>query len=422
MKIYYDPSQDEIVDNFYLDFLDEISVEKKNEFKEWLHKEAFLKAFVNGEIKDIKKDILDFNQNIREQGESFWIRSGGTTKKIFEADEQKLYELELAGKEIISMQSYMSAVKVGKINPANLLLKLEDFISTEEQEKVVTENPKLLKIDGEIFALNYSRQGYDCKLTCRVTEEFARKTKLEVLSLPSGRTVELHCEDHFAKSFPELVEKLEQEKVKLDWSKVCDQNMTDWTTDDKEVIKLLSKVGNKVEMEINDTGKPIVGFTSLLCRFGEHSLEWKIYLEEREYGDDKKTYWSLVKFLKNSVKMDITIIQEKGLFWKINFGGNWALTSLGKTLESHFNHLIKKYSRGLTPQNIEERIKTLKKEIEASKKEIGGQHTEIQFLEETLKKASSSLEEAAYKDVKNFCELAIEATDKIISVVKEIRK
>ncbi len=342
---------------------------------------------------------------------------------------------------------------VSRLNGARCAMEVVDFenlqlpaLDPELVQLVITENPDTVEIEGVTLEIEYGKEYYG-GVYCRtnVEEEFARKCGSESVLLPSGRTVEIRCSGHSAKSFVELVEKLERSRIDRCWSTARSEHETSYTSDSAKVILWLDKVGSQVEITRteNSTGDPIYGYVGLK-RYSGYS-EWQLFLADTKEKADEETQKSLEVLVKAALKEQLTIPQEEP--WQSKSSGwyaSWSLTDLGNALQSRYETLVREHAEGLTSSNIEEKIEALKAAMEKAKSEIGGDHAEVKQLIETTEKqvetliegvedryfveseieqvreairnAKDSLKSAAYGDVKTACEIAAETAGSLVDL------
>ena len=437
-EIKYDSTEDKVFGILHIEFNNEEIATRKVEVTDERAVPIFAAALASGKV-DLP--CADQNKAVREQSRQLRVRSGGTVEEISEADEQKLYEAEFTDKGITSAQSLQSAIESGEINPDNLLLKLEDFIPAETQEKIMADNPDTVKVEGETLTIEYGGGSWGDEFYCRaeVTEEFARSVAMEVetVTLPGSRTVELRCDGHRAESFPELVEKLEQERIERAWSKKRSElESSSWISNPEEVFPRLSELLTAVEItrEDNGQGEPILGFFSL---YSDSDLDFKIKIRESEKEAEKETKVALERLFRKATREFRRIPSEEP----------WNNSELREALKNRLDALLQEHYENLTLENIQDQIELIKTEIEKAKAEIGGQHAEAQqlvektkmevnakidevdneFVEteisqarEEIQKAKDYLKSAAYGDVKATCEMAVELAGQLAELA-EIR-
>lgn len=393
----------------------------------------FIDAFINKRISDVGV-IVDKNRETRQKSEQLQIRSGRIVQKISESNERTLYESEFLDKGIISVQSCMLAIQAGKVKPANLLLKLEDFISAEEQAKVITDNSETIIINGKTLIIDYSQSWKNFYAKSEVSDEFARNTKVEAIVLPSGRIVELVCGSYSAKTFPELVEKLEQARINRCWSeKRSELEHTSWISNPEDVFPYLSKILTAIEITRinNGQGDSVFGYFSL---YSDSDPDFQIRLKEIGEEAKEETKVGLEHLLQKATREKRKIPREE----------QWSV-DLREALKNRFDALIKECAENLTPENIQDKIEVVKAKTEVIKIEICGEHakaqqliteikakvnaeveaidnefieSEISEIRETLNEAEKALKNAAYEDVEATCEMAIETADQLAGLAE----
>jgi hypothetical protein len=317
-----------------------------------------------------------------------------------------------------------------RLNGARCAMEVVDFeslqlpqLDPELVQLVITENPDTVTIEGVSLQIEYGKEYYGGGVYCRtsVEEEFARGVKADAVLLPSGRTVEIRCSGHSAKSFAELVEKLERSRIERCWSEARREHKTSWTSDSAKVVGWLSKVGSSIEITRteNGNGVPIYGFVGLK-RYSGYS-EWQLFLAETEEKAAEETQKSLEVLIKAAVKEQLAIPQEEP--WQSKSTGwysSWSLTDLGNALQARYESLVTEHAENLNSSNIEERIEALKAAMEAAKTEIGGDHAEVKQLIETTEQEVEALIEKI--DDRYFVETEIEQAREAIRNAKDYLK
>ncbi len=323
-----------------------------------------------------------------------------------------------------------------RLNGARCAMEVVDFdalrlpaLDPELVDRVLAENPDSVEIEGVTLEIIYVSDCYGgLYVRTNVEEEFARNTTAEAVVLPSGRTVELRCSGHSAKTFAELAEKLEKTRIKESWEEARRQYESNWMTDFTKVIQRLDKLGRVEITRTNGQGEPIYGYVGLK-KYSRYS-EWRIFLASSQEETDEETRKALPGLLEEAVRDNLAIPQEEP--WKDEDG--WRLTDLGNALKARYKMLLKEHAEDLTSNNIEGKIEAIKKAAEKAKLEIGGEHQEtrqlieatekvenliedlvvdrhlvaleIEQAREAIQKAKEHLESAAYDDVKAACEIA----------------
>ncbi len=366
--------------------------------------------------------ITEPNKKVREKAEAIWIRSGGSTQRVTSSEEQALYEQVLSGKGIFSVDAVLSAILADNVDPCGLLLKLEDFVSVNEQEKVNVDNPAYVEIENQELEVEYlyDRWGSPAfTARVKVTEDFVRKVEIEAFSLPSDRQVELECQCyhsvHRAMSFLELVEKLEISRIKEDWENAKGTHQTESASDIVRIQdEFLSKVGTVVEVSQDSEGNSIYGFICLYC---EYSSYFALRLAESVEDATAKTANALAKFAKTSVESMLSVPQEAP-FQKESSGyfSRWGLTELGESLRARLEKISQGISHSdLTPQNVVEKIEVLKLQVEKTKKEVAGNFYEISELISSTESQVLAEVDKIGEDNREFVSIEIEtATDHLV--------
>ena len=358
--------------------------------------------------------VVDKNAKIRVESERLWIRSGGEFQRITQQDERELYERELLGKGIVSIQSFERELHAGRVNVQALFLAP---ISNSERKRIEQENPETVEVDNQILSVLYSKDSWSDTFYAKVKvdSKLTYATKTESVVLPSGRQATLVCDGHSANTFPELVEKLEKARIKQCWAEARSQHQTGWTTDVEKVVGWLDKVGSQVEVTRanNGSGEPVCGHVGLK-RYSGYS-EWQLFLADTKEQAEEETRKSLEVLLKTAVKEYLAIPKEEP--WQKSGYWNWELTDLGCVLQSRFEALVREYAEGLTPSNIKEKIEALKTACEQAKLEVGEEYESTKKIIEDTK---SSLEEKISSlDNQDFVSSEIEEVHKLVGEAEE---
>ncbi|MBU2416168.1 DEAD/DEAH box helicase [Patescibacteria group bacterium] len=399
-------------------------------FADWF---AGALAAESGDVSEALKGAVEYNRQIQKQARGLNIRADETIFKIMSQSEWK---------EWLVAERLNGARRVFEITNLSAIQLLE--LDSELVAKVLADNPDTVNIEGIILTIEYGKEYYDSAY-CRtnVEEEFARQVKTEVVVLPGGRTVDIRCGEHSAKTFAELVEKLETSRIKRCWSdKRSELEHTSWISDPEKVFPHLSKLLSAVEITQanNGEGELIFGYVSL---FSDSDPDFKIKLKESEEEAKKETKIGLERLLQKASRNVLVIPKEEP--WQKESDWSWSLTDLGQALKNRFETLITEHAENLTSNNIEEQIEALKTAVESIKAEIGGEHeavrqlietteqkingkinaindsyfveseveSEVEQVREAIQEAKDYLKSAAYGDVKAACEIAVETANQL---------
>lgn len=134
--------------------------------------------------------IASHNRQVREQADALYVRSGGHTRRITSQDETAHYWLHFEEYGVVSQSALAQAITAGKIRVNDLQLRLEDFVSAEEQTKVATNNPDTIEVLGGQLPVTY-RSGYNPSIMLEGTiqESDDWKRLPEKVLLPGGRAI-----------------------------------------------------------------------------------------------------------------------------------------------------------------------------------------------------------------------------------------
>ncbi len=343
--------------------------------------------------------------------------------------QEKARQLNIrAGKEIFKLMTHSEWRDwlVLRLNGARSAMEVIDFESLKLPQLdpklvqlVITDNPNTVEIEGVTLEIEYGKEYYrETYVRTSVEEEFARKTTVEAVILPSGRTVEIRCSGHSAKSFAELVKKLEKSRIERSWSEARSEHETSYTSDTAKVIGWLDRVGSSIEITRteNGNGDPINGFVGLKKYSGY--FKWQIFLADSQEKATEETQKSLEGIMKKAVEENLAVPkeepwQEKSSGWYVR----WSFTDLGNALQGRYEQLVREHAEGLTSNNIEEKIEALKVAMEAAKTEIGGEHESTKAI---VEEAKTTLEgKIASLDDKGFVNSEIKEARKLIQEAEE---
>lgn len=362
------------------------------------HPEAekvFISALAGGRVSEAE-EILEQNRQVRKTSEDLQVRSGGEAPAISEADERAQYELALEGRGIVSATSLAEAIQSGRVNPNDLLLKPEDFISAQEQERIKAENPDSVEVDGEILPVEYGRSFSNFYVRTEISEEFARSAQAEGVTLPGGRSVEIRCSGHSAITFHGLVAKLEKSRIDQAWrERRSELEDRFWVYEPEKILLRLGELLSEAEITRTDNGagEPVTGFVSLFFAV-DTNPKFRIRISENREEAEEETRKGLGRLLSAAAGDILAVPQEEP--WQSNSTGmfsRWSLTEPGQALQNRFETLVSEYAEGLTPQNFEERLEALKAAAERAKAEIGGEHEDARRnLEETESEIEGKIE------------------------------
>lgn len=311
-----------------------------------------------------------------------------------------------AGSEVFPIMSREKLTEwlIQRLNGARRMMEVVDFgnlklpeLESEMVERVITENPDTITIEGVTLAIEYGEDSYGscpryqyCRT--RVEEVVVRSIKADAVRLPSGRVVDIHCSGYSAKTFAELVGKLEKARIDRRWSeRRSELGYSSWMSNPADVFPYLAKLLNSVEITRTDngTGDPIFGFFSLY----ESSLYFKIKLVGSKEEAAQETRRALELLFKEAVSEALVIPKEEP--WQTQSRGirsNWLLTKLGQSLQTRFEVIVREYAEGLTSRNIEERIEAIKLACEAERFKIGGEYEAVKsFIEATEAEVESNI-------------------------------
>ncbi len=357
-------------------------------------------------------EVISHNLKIQKQARELNIRAG---QEVFHVMTRS--EIESWLKDRLH-----EARRASEIIEFNEILFPE--LDKELVEKVITDNPDSVTIEGTILSIQYGNDYgstyYDRSyIRTSVNEEFARSASVDSVVLPGGRVVLMRCSGHFANTFVELVEKLEKSRIESCWAEARCQNETSWTTDFDKVIELLVRVGDEVEVTRTDNGRGelVVGFVGLK-RYSSGYKEVSLFLADSKEKVQEETQRALENLLQMFVKNEFAIPQEEP--WQVKGTGwysSWSMTDLGNALQARYESLVKEYAQNLTAENIVEEINTLKLEIQKAKAEVGGSYESVKrIIEETESSIESQI---SGLDDRGFVESEIREIHSLLNKAKE---
>jgi len=365
------------------------------------------------------------NSDVRKMSELYWLRSGGTTHKITQAEEQANYEKVLGGHGIYSVQTTIAAINAGKVDPKALFLKLEDFVSAKEQAQAELLNPEEITVAGKDFHIHYGQIYNETYARTIVLAEFARATEIESIVLPSERIVQLVCDasgtTHMAMSFPELVNQLEASRIKWAWSEARkNHEHTNWISKVDEVLPLLPTILTSVEITKDSAGNPIFGYLSL---YSDSDPDFQIRLKESEEETQKETKVGLGRLLTKSCRQMLTVPKEEPYQTKDRWD-DWKISEIGSAVKSRFETLRAQYAEtaDITPETVIAKIDEIKTKAEKIKAEVGGKFVVVQqAVSETETFINVKVEEVASDD-RDFVETEVSQARENLKTAKESLK
>ena len=136
------------------------------------------------------EQIREHNKLVRQESEKLKTRSGGTSTLITEWEERQLYQRILTPYSIISRSAF-EAVVPNTVKPEELMLKLEDFVSKEQQLEINEQNPDNITLCNITFPVTYHQEYGRYYASVMLTKQQALHLKKEECEhpIPSGREV-----------------------------------------------------------------------------------------------------------------------------------------------------------------------------------------------------------------------------------------
>lgn len=164
------------------------------------------------------RKISDANMADLNMYEGLRIRSGGKIQQLDVSFLSNKYKEEIQkaveGKKITHLSLFIIEAILGGFSP--LWLPLNTYLSSDEEARILRDNPDSIVIDGETFSINYGQPSYqpdNYYAKIKVSEEFVEKTKLIQINLESGRELQLECAGYEG-IISELRAKLREKRVR----------------------------------------------------------------------------------------------------------------------------------------------------------------------------------------------------------------
>lgn len=328
---------------------------------------------------DISTDIYLHNQKVKEQTKELEIRSGGNVIGINNDEKFNLYKKLLDKYNILSFKAFEDLIFNEGFDYENLKLNLDDFISPEKRNEIEKNNPENIEIDGIIIPLKYESGYYndEYQVLAELDEDFVRNTNIESIILPNNRIAELHCNGYLAKSFSDLIDKLEENRINNAWTKIKNEiEKTSWISDTNEVLKYLPEIYKKIEITDNGKGDIIYGYVSL---YSDSDPDFKIYLRNSKENAEEETKIALKRLVIKANKDNFIIPREYPWYDKNDYS-----TDMYNILKTAFNNLKESISDNLSIKDINLEIDKLSKKIYELKLDIGGKYIKTNNLLSTL--------------------------------------
>jgi len=311
--------------------------------------------------------IIESNYRIQKEALKFNIQAGEEVFDVITNSEWKTHLTNiLNGARNLSEIADLSILQIPELD--------SDMIETVKEY-----NPDNIIIENQFLSIEYGK-GY---VRTYVTEDFARSTSLEHIKLPGGRIVEIHCNNHSSNNFIDLVEKIEESRIKRCWLETSYNYDKRTTNLDVVLLEWIPKVGTEVQITCKDngSGEPIVGFLAL--KQGQYDESITLFITDKKERIFEETQEIIERLIPMYIKENTSIPREEP--WYENksnsiFFSNWYLTELGQKLEDRFNTLINEYNNGATINNIKEKINEITQNIIQIRNEIefGKKGIEIQ--------------------------------------------
>jgi len=339
---------------------------------------VFAQALADGWVENTEV-LVEANEKVREKSEILRTRSGGEFEKILKKDEVALYQLHFEKAKVFSAASFAQAIKNG-LKPQDLLLKLEDYISVEEQEKIRAQNPDHVEIAGREFEVDYSHDPYSTPvfLACvEVEKDFAYQVRDEVdnVKLPSGRSVYIRCQGLRAQNFSDLIDKLEKERLEKSWDKARDE---EFSVDPDQLEDRAHDIYKKIKVDVDMDHEMIYGYLGLVTSWS--GIRFQLF---KDLDEAKRfTGQTLASLLDSQIHAIVEVPQEASFQEQTSgyWSSRWELTEVGRELEDRFFQMRKSIlaeveSLDLTdPRNYFDQVERIKQKVKA---EFGGQYAEL---------------------------------------------
>ncbi|MDD3006784.1 MAG: hypothetical protein PHX30_04355 [Candidatus Pacebacteria bacterium] len=328
-------------------------------------------------MNKLLQEVIETNLQIQRKARDLNIRAG---KRIF----------------LIMSRSEWKAWLIGRSQGARSVAEIEDFdslflppLDSTIVEKIMVENPDTVEVEGETLEIKYE-QDWNNNFICsvKISEEFARHTRMDKIYLPGGRSLKIQCGSYSVDSISELVEKLEKNRIEKCWAeKRRDLEHTSWISNPREVVPYLSKVG-KVEISQKEDGSPIFGYLSL---YSDSDPDFQIRLRESEEEAEKETRIGLERLLRKDCKDLFAVPEEEP--WQHCPSYSWRKRPAGEILEQKLKEIMASVLEKLSSENYAEKVQWAEKEIESIKISL---REEYVFLEESISSQEKQMEEGIY--------------------------
>lgn len=194
-KLYWSSEQKCVVEDHVMIFNgQEIArVEKPALWSEEAFKILVSRIITSSSSSDIVNELYRLNTEIMNQYDVYCIRGGGAVEiknnsEVIGEHYRKLLEPY----KVLSF-SHLEKLLEKEVSKDDLRIKLSDMISQEEITSIEVNNPLVIEVEGKEFSVIYSYYSGNFIAKCEVTENFILETKLESISLLSGRELKLSC-------------------------------------------------------------------------------------------------------------------------------------------------------------------------------------------------------------------------------------
>jgi len=377
------------------------------------------------------KEAIETNLQIQRQTRNLNIRAG---ERIFPIMSRSEWKTWLIGK----IQGARSVAEIKDLD--SLFLPPLDPVMVE---KIMAENPDIVEIEGETLEVRYE-QDWNNQFICsvKISEEFVRRTSVDNIYLPGGRSVRIDCGSYSADSIPELVEKLEKRRIEKAWEeKRREMEHTSWISNPREVVPYLSKLG-KTEIAQKLDGDPVFGYLSL---YSDSDPDFQIRLRESEEDARKETLIGLERLLRKDCKNLFAVPEEEP--WQYCPSYIWYKRPAGEILEQKLKEVMTSVLDGLSSENYAEKVKWAEKEIESIKSSLQEEYisleefissqekkmeegiysisydslvkSEIAQARETMERAKTLLGEMKYREARKACQSAISIAEPLDSLSRK---
>lgn len=343
---------------------------------------AMAEALINNanHLPETLVTVHENNRVLMEFSRDFYLRSEGKAKEIDSTDLKMHYAKLFENLGILSIKRLEQVIESGALRPEMLEVKLEDYISAEDQSRIEAENPSHLQVGGKSFAINYSKGWNGFERTIIMTiEELNSLADDETLSLPSGKSLTIKVSDKgyeslSATTIGDLKMKLEECRLKGAWAAFRQENAGESThmTADTELPKLPAP-------KVFDAETGAMAYPANYNYYGDLRIDWFRSAEEaannqerteKQLQDMKQQVEEKMNFENYKAEAEAIAAELTTLIERINAEALHEDYGFTSSFDSDFNRLTGYNFRSTVnsvscePLKAKERLLAIKKELE----------------------------------------------------------